>query len=65
MAWRRKEGHHTCPALTGDGIRGGREGDRQTEIENRHAGSDGEGEQERVSEGMAERKIDGRLVLAR
>jgi len=58
-AWRRKEGHRTCPALTGDGIREGREADGQTEIESRRAGSDGEGEQERVSDGNAERKIDG------
>ena len=34
-------------------------GDRQTEIENRHRGSDSEGEQKRVNEGMAGRKIDG------
>lgn len=59
MAWRRKEGHHTCPALTEDGIREGSREDRQTEIENRHRGSDSEGEQERVNEGMAGRKIDG------
>lgn len=42
----------------------GRGGDRQTEIESRHGGRDNEGEQERVNEGMAERKIDGWLVLA-
>lgn len=58
MAWRRKESHHTCPALTEDGIKEGR-GGGQTEIESRHGGRDNEGEQERVNEGMAERKIDG------
>lgn len=26
MAWRRKKGHHTCPALTEDGIIARREG---------------------------------------
>lgn len=56
MAWRRKESHHTCPALTEDGIR---VGGGQTEIESGHGGRDNEGEQERVNEGMAERKIDG------
>lgn len=59
MAWRRKESHHTCPALTEDGIRVGGAGGGQTEIESRHGGGDNEGEQERVNEGMAQRKIDG------
>lgn len=39
-------------------------GGRQTEIESGHGGRDNEGEQERVNEGMAERKIDGWLALA-
>lgn len=59
MAWRRKKSHHTCPALTEDGIKERKGGGRQTEIESRHGGRDNEGEQERVNEGMAERKIDG------
>lgn len=52
-------GRHTCPAWAENGIREGCVGDGQTQIENRHRGSDSGGEQERVNEGMTAGKIDG------